>query len=779
MPAEVTVMMAADDKRLRAVHEKLLRDQQKILDKYAKLASQSQKSAEIARKEQLTRREAAKAEKEYADQKARAAKLTEQSLTPQERLVKRAKELQKLRQAKEISGETARRQLRAAIADMKAEEKAIERSSEAYKRKTETAREARSVIDRLRTSSERYRRDLRKLVKAKREGIISSDELRKRHIQLKEEFGKHGKMQGVVKSLSQIAGAYVSLQGGIQAVIATYQEQVDVQERSLYLTKQLAAAQERAAKNFAGLLAGDSAEMQQAAREIQAKTYFPEITELTNALGTAVSASADKDLARRTVEELAPLSRNDPASLESFVLGTLNTARALDTENVQKSAGLLLGIGSAAQVTDPQKLARAVGPVLQAAVNSLPDNASQQLRERAAIDAGGLLAALTKAASDEKGESSVTAFIQMNEKLSEFFDAIPEQIESRRLRLKQLGREEEVTDQEKDNIARRRITLARAERALQDAKTDPDAGTFEGKLQIRDAEIDVRSARRELSQEIAGSTLSKEDIAERKQLREQLAAFGKFQQGSPALVGRQIQALQQSSVLASLFQEDAGDFGEQRFKDAFDSLLSRESRVSQDFMQFTRGAKAIRVSDAKFQELLNKQRATPAMRTSDFATKVAAAKQMSDLNQDQAFKQAVAEAVLTASQKMTATHGFLSGDGFFALEEMAMRNIQLPRIRNASSPMQALQLAEDFLSQGTIRGLGFSDEEEARRSSLDTVKALVRTLDLIREEMSLRRNENGALDNAAGKLEGAANNMARPGAGANAQAGAAVGVGAQ
>ena len=778
MPAEVTVMMAADDKRLRAVHEKLLRDQQKILDKYTKLASQSQKSAEIARKEASTRRALAEAEKKALAARARGKQLTEQSLTPQERLNKRIAELKRLREQGNISLQTATRLLRRYRAETQQEEQAIERSSEAYKRKTETAREAKSVIDRLRSSTERYRQDLNKLIRAQRQGTISSSEFFKRHKQLREELGKSKHRSTLTKEIGKIAATYLTVETAIQGVTTAYQEQVDLQERSLSLTKELAAAQEKASKNFAGLSAEESAEMQEAAREIQAKTGFPKIADLTDALGTAVSASGEKELARRTVEELAPLSRNDTAALESFVLGTLNTARALGTDNVRDSAGLLLGIGSAAQVTDPQKLARAVGPVLQAAVNSLPDDAPQQLKERAAIDAGGLLAALTKAAADEKGESSVTAFIQMNKKLSEFFDAIPEQIESRRLRLKQLGREEEVTDQEKDNIARRRITLARAQRALQDAKTDPDAGTTEGKLQIRDAEIDVRSAQRELRQEIAGSTLSKEDIAERKQLREQLAAFGKFEQGSPALVGRQIQALQQSSVLASLFQEDAGDFGEQRFKDAFDSLLSRNARVSQDLMQFTRGPEAIRVSDAKFKELLDKQRATPAMRTADFANKMAAVKEMSDLNQDQAFKQTIAEAVLTASQKITATHGFMDGSGHAGLREMAMRNIQLPRIRNAESPMQALQLAEDFLSQGTARRF-FFNEQGARQSSLDTANTLIKTLEEIRQEMSLRRNENGTLDNAAGKLEGAANNMARPGAGANAQAGASVGVGAQ
>lgn len=129
--ALVSISFSGDDARLRAQHDRLLGDQEKLIAKYRAMAGMSKKSSsELARETQARKRMAA-AESEAQKQRAEGAKITQSLLTPQERFNALIKESIRLQQSGAMGRDVLQRRFKQLKEQLRVEQEAISKAKQA------------------------------------------------------------------------------------------------------------------------------------------------------------------------------------------------------------------------------------------------------------------------------------------------------------------------------------------------------------------------------------------------------------------------------------------------------------------------------------------------------------------------------------------------------------------------------------------------------------------------------------------------------------------------
>ena len=147
--------------------------------------------------------------------------------------------------------------------------------------------------------------------------------------------------------------------------------------------------------------------------EISRETGFRDLGALTDAIGAAVSAGANRDEARSAVSAAAEISKQTPEAVAGLAPAAVDLRRATGSTDGRENLGFLSLAGTQARVVDPQYLARNLAPALISSVATVTEqNKSEAARQSAAI-----FAAFSKATGDETGKKTKTATIQFTAQL--------------------------------------------------------------------------------------------------------------------------------------------------------------------------------------------------------------------------------------------------------------------------------------------------------------------------------------------------------------------------
>ena len=208
------------------------------------------------------------------------------------------------------------------------------------------------------------------------------------------------------KAVGTVAGlvtTYVSVTAAVSALTKAHAELIDNQDRALGKAKELAAAQQEAAKNLAGRTPEQISEtLQKTVPAIANATQFSDIAKLTTALGSAASIVGEEQ-ATGVVSAAAQLTRFTPDALGTTATATADIMAATGLTDAKQALALLASTGSVARPEDLSKLAQGAAAAVNAAIAQAP----QQDKVDAAREGVALYANLT--AVDPSGQSAATA----------------------------------------------------------------------------------------------------------------------------------------------------------------------------------------------------------------------------------------------------------------------------------------------------------------------------------------------------------------------------------
>lgn len=275
----------------------------------------------------------------------------------------------------------------------------------------------------------------------------------------------------VADSIIGLATAYASVQTAISAVTQVQRDFVDRQEKALELTRQLAAAQQEAAKNLAGKTPAQISEtLQKTVPEIADRAKFADLPALTTALGATASIVGEEQ-ARGVVEQSARLTRFTPGELQTTATATADLMSATGLSDPRQALALLASTGSVARPEQLAKLATGASVAANAAIGSAP----LQDPVAAAREGIALYAKLTKV--DPQGQSAATATGQLIGQVNALFT----DTKAGRDRTDKIERLTEALEANK-------ITIARAEESRERALSRDD------KIGVLDAEQTIARA---------------------------------------------------------------------------------------------------------------------------------------------------------------------------------------------------------------------------------------------------------------------------------------------
>lgn len=412
--AAVTITMSGDDARLRAAHERLLRDQQKLLDKYNGLGKASKEAGETD-----------------AQAKAKAEAVTKRYLTTLEKLQSDLTEVKRLYDKGAVSAETLARaeakvtqeqqRLNAELHDTTAETKKLK---EAEAQEAQEKSKAEATTKRYLTTLEKLQVELADVKRQYDQGRVSLETLERAQQAVNQEQNKMTGSTGLKAwgaNLAGIATSYLSINTAIQTVIASMEEQEKLNQKSLTEVERLALAQQEAIKNMTGLSQADVLKgIDTIPRQIQAETKFPSRSKLVEAMGEAYSTVSDLGMNKSAVTAAAELVPLKPDDVGVISRGILNTMNATGVADARKASGFMASVGAESPVNDPAKLATNLTPVVQSAMTQFKGASKQEI----AIQSGSIFSTLSELAGDNKGEAASTAGLTLQGKLNEFFQQI-------------------------------------------------------------------------------------------------------------------------------------------------------------------------------------------------------------------------------------------------------------------------------------------------------------------------------------------------------------------
>lgn len=239
------------------------------------------------------------------------------------------------------------------------------------------------------------------------------------------------KIDSAITSVTSLATAYISVSSAVTALTAAHEILVSNQDKALGKAKELAAAQQEAAKNLAGKTPQAISEtLQKTVPEIARETQFSDLAKLTTALGSAASIVGEEQ-AKSVVTESARLTRFTPDQLQTTATATADIMAATGLGDAKEALALLASTGSVARPEELAKLAQGAAASVNAAIAQAP----QQNKVDAAREGVALYAKLSKV--DPSGQSAATATTDFIRQISAAF-ADPKIVKERTERIETL-----------------------------------------------------------------------------------------------------------------------------------------------------------------------------------------------------------------------------------------------------------------------------------------------------------------------------------------------------
>jgi hypothetical protein len=236
---------------------------------------------------------------------------------------------------------------------------------------------------------------------------------------------------GAVSQVTNLVGAYVSVNAAVNALSKAHETLVSNQDKALAKAIELAAAQQEAAKNLAGQTPQAISEtLQKTVPEIARSTQFQDLPKLTTALGSAASIVGE-ERATGVVSAAAQLTRFTPDQLQTTTTSTADIMAATGIKDARQALALLASTGSVARPEELAKLSQGAAAAVNAAIAQAP----QQEKVDAAKEGVALYAKLTKV--DPQGQSAATASVDFIRQVSSVFSD-PKLIKERTERIETL-----------------------------------------------------------------------------------------------------------------------------------------------------------------------------------------------------------------------------------------------------------------------------------------------------------------------------------------------------
>jgi hypothetical protein len=525
------------------------------------------------------------------------------------------------------------------------------------------------------------------------------------------ELRRQQRIDTVIGSVIGLATAYISVSAAVQTVTKAHQVLVDNQDKALGKAKELAAAQQEAAKNLAGKTPQEiSATLQKTVPEIARETQFSDLAKLTTALGSAASIVGEAQ-AKSVVTESARLTRFTPDQLQTTATATADIMAATGLGDAKQALALLASTGSVARPEELAKLAQGAAASVNAAIAQAP----QQNKVDAAREGVALYAKLSKV--DPQGQSAATATTDFIRQISTAF-ADPKVIKERTERIENLRLG--ATDNQ--------LAVESAKLKIQD--TERTAGFFKPDDQTPEA----NTAR--LRAEQAKQDLAQAELKARRDAKE-LDTLSVIQrvttgQGEPDLKRQELTAQLQSLLAEAKSQALAADPKlsptDYRFaphnQTQFADLHFRgiETKTHDEIRAIEKELKALPAPQPKattFAERLEVVRQTPELRASVSESLTGEAK----------FRPLFAE-LLNAnsqiSQELKAANSTITTD-VKAFEQVAASTVETPQARVVAAANEfetARNIQQSGDTEGQVRAAVSAIFHEAMSStSVDYVSA--------------------------------------------------------
>jgi hypothetical protein len=387
---------------------------------------------------------------------------------------------------------------------------------------------------------------------------------------LKAEGGKAADSIGTsfdksLNSLKAMAVSAVGFDAAMQTVSKTQQKFVTQMQESVNLVKELASAQQEAAKN----LAGNDGQKIAAALQLQVpgiakSASFSDLSKLTTALGSVVSI-VGQEKAGGIVDVAAKLTRNKKDELQTTATALADITKVSGIADPRQVVSLALSSGSIARPEQMAKLSQGMAKAIASGISANPN----QNKVEAAKSSSALFSLFTEL--DPEGLRASNADANFETQLGSFFNPNRDETAKRDERIQELLKEQAVTVEEQVAIDRANLSIKQKEAiAKRLSPTDMRPGA-------KDIRLDLDEAKASLFRAQKASKLSDKETEELRRLQVVKAATAK---DPGSTVGR-LQAIATNPELARDFEASISI--EQIFKPMVKGLIDMKSDYFKKF----------------------------------------------------------------------------------------------------------------------------------------------------------------------------------------------------
>lgn len=728
--ASVTIVMSGDDSRLQAAHERLFAQQQKALDNYAKAVAKSKESQAQAAADLESRKAAAEAEKARLATIEKGQKLIANQRDAQQKFNDAVKEAEELERAGAISSadlakrkQVLAKELRDATGETARYQAAMQRG-EAITKATMTA-------------TERHKAKLTELIALHRSGAIDVKTFSRAVDESKSELENvSGSVGKTAVSIGEAVAAYGALQLGAQVFNGLLQEQNQLQQAALDKTKAVASAQSDAVKNLAGMaMLEQKGLLTTTAEKIAKSTGFADRGEIIKALAASISAGGTVAESESAVTAAAAINKTTPEQLGSTAAGAVDLARATGIADAERNLSFLLNVGNVSRVESFDKL----GNALAKTVGNVAATTPEVDKQTATREAAAMFAVLNRASNDRMGESTATASNQLGAYLRKFFT--------------EGGGQTDMSEQIAKLESNKAITEKEAF-AIKQAEEKVAKSTGKEKEK---AEVQLNAIR-------ANATLDPIEEKKLAELKRQQAIFDNLKKQDPGSLSGRMQVIQADPELRKAFLEKLP--GEAAFKIPMEMLVTKGSEA---FAEFKANFQKITFEETEFNKL-KKQVATGTPQLAIADAGATATANIENFNLDpRTAAIAEIKKIRSETIPLIRSEGLFGGAQMFAeaisepIASMGMATIEGAatdtRSKLLSRRRQLVEATQSNIFDGRTRN---TDPSLLQNQQISLIDKQLAAIDQIVTRLNALSNAGDKMDKAADKINQAANVKSSP-----------------
>lgn len=279
-----------------------------------------------------------------------------------------------------------------------------------------------------------------------------------------------------IREITAIGATYIGLRETIDAITAVYERQADLIREARDAQLELAAAQQQAAKNLAGVTPeARTSLLTESIPRIANAAQFSDTEAIADAIGALASSGAtDPKAIESAVIAAAKLERLTPDNLAQSAVSASLIQQRSGLDDIEQALALLETTATQALITAPEQLARNLPKAVASGVATVPGQKS----EEAATEAAAFFAQVTQFGADERGEKSATFTTDFVNRMRKFFVEIGDEQVKARSKVELIDRKiGKGSDTEIDRLNRDRLL-----EFLESSKGLQDPGTLFGRL---------------------------------------------------------------------------------------------------------------------------------------------------------------------------------------------------------------------------------------------------------------------------------------------------------